>query len=111
MRSMDKQSNKARFKLFFSSDQLSTGEDPGGLHWLHLQPPFSSFFLFCFPGVACTCHKNPSSTLITFFFQKKSCSGKRKYCLKLKITQLFLLADSVPSCSATVGVINLSIMY
>ena len=33
----------------------SAGEDPGGLHWLHLQPPFSSFFFsFFFAGVACT---------------------------------------------------------
>ena len=24
------------------------GEDPGGLRWLHLQPPFSSFFFFFF---------------------------------------------------------------
>ena len=41
---------------------ILSGEDPGWLHWLHLQPPFSSFFFF-FAGVACTCHKNPSSTV------------------------------------------------
>ena len=44
------------------------GEDPGGLHWLHLQPPFSSFFVVVVAGVACACHKNPSSILSRLCF-------------------------------------------
>ena len=53
--------------------ELLTGEDPGGLHWLHLQPPFSIFFFFCW-----SCMHMPQKLIIhfnyIFFFSEEKLS-------------------------------------
>ena len=44
--------NVMKFEVFILGSQRidqkeirdGAGEDPGGLHWLHLQPPLSNFF-------------------------------------------------------------------